>query len=67
MPHPRRPHETDPVPWPYRQMLERARHPTGWRSSMMNRPNQSMRSFALEVLIAAAAFVAIVLLLIQFG
>ena len=55
------------MPWPYRQILVRARHPSGWRSSLENRPNQSVRSFALEVLIAAAAFVAIVILLIQFG
>ena len=67
MADPRRPDKSDPVPWPYRQFLERARHPSGWRSSMMNRPNQSVRSFALEVLIAGAAFVAIAWLLFQLG
>ena len=57
----------DHVPWPYRQILERARHPSGWRSRMVTRPNQSVPSFPLEVLIAGAAFVIIVVLLIQFG
>lgn len=55
------------VPWPYRQILDRARHPTGWRSSMETRPNQSIGSFAFEVLLAGAAFVIIVLLMIQLG
>jgi hypothetical protein len=67
MQDPRRPDRRDHVPWPYRQILERARHPSGWRSSLENRPHQSVRSFLFEVLIAAAAFVVIVLLLIQFG
>jgi hypothetical protein len=67
MPDPRRPDRGDPVPWPYRQFLERARHPTGWRSSMVTRPNQSVRSFALEVLIAGGAFILIVVVLMQFG
>jgi hypothetical protein len=67
MPDPRRDHRPDSVPFPYRQILERARHPSGWRSSMHTRPNQSVRSFALEVLIAAGAFIIIVFLLIQFG
>ena len=62
---PRRGDRPDHVGFPYRQFLERARHPSGWRSSMLTRPNQSVRSFAFEVLIAAAAFVIIVLLLIQ--
>ncbi len=34
---------------------------------MVTRPNQSVRSFALEVLIAGAAFIVIVRLLMQFG
>jgi len=34
---------------------------------MVTRPNQSVRSFTLEVLVAAAAFIVIVLLLMQFG
>jgi hypothetical protein len=63
----RRRGQRDGLPFPYRQILERARHPSGWRSSLENRPNQSVRSFALEVLIAGAAFVIIVLLLIQLG
>lgn len=67
MPPPRRHGQHDRVPFPYRQILERARHPSGWRSSMMTRPNQSVRSFALEVLIAGGVFLLIVVLLIQFG
>jgi hypothetical protein len=67
MQDPRRPDRPDHVPWPYRQILERARHPSGWRSSLETRPHQSVRSFALEVLIAGGAFVIIVVLLIQFG
>ena len=66
MPDPRR-DRPDKVPFPYRQILERARHPSGWRSSMVTRPRQSVGSFALEVLIAGGVFVLIVVLLIQFG
>jgi hypothetical protein len=66
MPDPRR-DRPDHVPFPYRQILDRARHPSGWRSSLDNRPHQSVGSFALEVVVAAAAFVVIVVLLIQFG
>jgi hypothetical protein len=34
---------------------------------MVTRPNQSVASFALEVLIAGGIFILIVVLLIQFG
>jgi hypothetical protein len=57
----------DRVGFPYRQILDRARHPTGWRSSLETRPHQSVGSFLVEALIAGAAFVIIVLLLIWFG
>ena len=53
--------------FPYRQILDRARHPTGWRSSLETRPNQSVGSFLVEALIAGAAFVLIAVLLIWFG
>jgi len=48
-------------------MLDRARHPSGWRSSLETRPHQSIGSFALEAIIAAAIFFLIVVLFIQFG
>ena len=67
MEDPRRTDRRDHVPFPYRQILERARHPSGWRSSLENRPHQSVGSFALEVIVASAVFVVIVVLLIQFG
>lgn len=64
---PRRRSRPDRVGFPYRQMLDRARNPTGWRSSLETRPRQSLDSFTLELLIAAAVFVIIVFLVIQFG
>jgi len=48
-------------------MLDRARHPTGWRSSLETRPHQSIGSFALEAIIAAAVFFIIVILVVQLG
>lgn len=48
-------------------MLDRARNPTGWRSSLETRPRQDLGSFTLELLIAAAVFLTIVFLVIQFG
>jgi len=57
----------DRVGFPYRQILDRARHPTGWRSSLETRPHQTVGSFLVEALIAGAAFVIIVVLLIWFG
>ena len=67
MPAPHRRDPPDHVPWPYRQILERARHPSGWRSSMLTRPQQPVWSFALETLIAGAAIAIIVVLLFNLG
>ena len=64
---PRRRSRPDRVGFPHRQRLDRARNPTGWRSSLETRPHQSLGSFTIELLIAAAVFVIIVLLVIQFG
>lgn len=67
MPDPRRRSQHDHVPFPYRQILGRARHPSGWRSSLETRRHQSLGSFAIEVIIAGVAFVIIAVLLLWFG
>jgi len=65
--HPRRRSRPDGLRYPYRLILDRVRHPSGWRSSLETRPHQSLRSFAGEALIAAVVFVIIAVLLLRFG
>jgi hypothetical protein len=53
--------------FPYRQLLDRARHPSGWRSSLENRRHQSVGSFLGEVIIAAGVFAIIAVLILRFA
>jgi hypothetical protein len=53
--------------YPYRQILDRARHPSGWRSSLETRRHQSLGSFIGEVIVAAGIFLIIAILVFRFG
>jgi hypothetical protein len=64
---PRRRRQSEGPRFPYRQILDRARHPSGWRSSLETRPHQSVGSFLGELIIAAGVFVIIAVLILRFA
>lgn len=65
MPDPERQSRPDEVGFPDRQILARVRNASGWRSSMLTRPNQSLGSFLLELLTAAAFWAILAFLVIR--
>jgi hypothetical protein len=52
--------------YPYRQILDRARHPSGWRSSLVEAAPVA-GSFIGEVIVAAGIFLIIAILVFRFG